>query len=123
MTNKTKLYISIFLVACLTASCGSNEKNNEINSKEKYSPSELLKRRREKLEERNKNMVEKKIEDINPRNSITDGCNTSPYSNSCTLGPNTPNYLNHATQVQPVGISERRIEEYKVEELQDKKED
>ncbi len=37
---------------------------DQIDIEGRLSPSELLKRRREKLEEKNKNMVEKKIEDI-----------------------------------------------------------
>lgn len=43
---------------------------DQIDIEGKLSPSELLKRRREKLEERNKNMVEKKIEDIRVKQEI-----------------------------------------------------
>lgn len=43
---------------------------DQIEIEGKLSPSELLKRRREKLEERNKNMVEKKIEDIRVKQEI-----------------------------------------------------
>jgi hypothetical protein len=43
---------------------------DDISIEGKLSPSELLKRRREKLEERNKIMVEKKIEDIRVKQEI-----------------------------------------------------
>lgn len=43
---------------------------DQIEIEGKLSPSELLKRRREKLEERNKIMVEKKIEDIRVKQEI-----------------------------------------------------
>ncbi len=43
---------------------------DQIEIEGKLSPSELLKRRREKLEERNKLMVEKKIEDIRVKQEI-----------------------------------------------------
>lgn len=43
---------------------------DDIDIDGKLSPSELLKRRREKLEERNKIMVEKKIEDIRVKQEI-----------------------------------------------------
>ena len=43
---------------------------DQIDIEGRLSPSELLKRRREKLEERNKNMVEKKIEDIRVKQEI-----------------------------------------------------
>jgi hypothetical protein len=43
---------------------------DQINIDGKLSPSELLRRRREKLEERNKLMVEKKIEDIRVKQEI-----------------------------------------------------
>ncbi len=43
---------------------------DEIQIEGKLSPSEQMRRRREKLEERNKNMVEKKIEDIRVKQEI-----------------------------------------------------
>ncbi len=43
---------------------------DQINIEGKLSPSELMRRRREKLEERNKVMVEKKIEDIRVKQEI-----------------------------------------------------
>ena len=90
--NKRLTFMSLFLATALIATSAHSTKafaqddvldeaedalaNSEtldmdqIDIEGRLSPSERLKRRREKLEERNKNMVEKKIEDIRVKQEI-----------------------------------------------------
>jgi hypothetical protein len=88
--NKRLTFMSLFLATALVAvsahtahaqdyslddaedALGSSDalEMDQIEIEGKLSPSELLKRRREKLEERNKIMVEKKIEDIRVKQEI-----------------------------------------------------
>ncbi|MBY0415564.1 MAG: porin family protein [Bdellovibrionales bacterium] len=89
--NKRLTFMSLFLATALVAVSGHSVKAlaqddvlddaedalssdtlemDQIEIEGKLSPSELLKRRREKLEERNKIMVEKKIENIRVKQEI-----------------------------------------------------
>jgi outer membrane protein W len=85
--NKRLSFMSLFLATAMLASTAAHAQYDDLDDAEdalssdalqmdqieiegKLSPSELLRRRREKLEERNKNMVEKKIEDIRVKQEI-----------------------------------------------------
>lgn len=86
--NRRLTFMSLFLATALLASANVQAQYDDLSDAEdalsngdalemdqididgKLSPSELLKRRREKLEERNKIMVEKKIEDIRVKQEI-----------------------------------------------------
>lgn len=90
--NKRKMFLSVLVASALVAGLahttplraqddvldeaedalanGEALDMDQIEIEGKLSPSELLKRRREKLEERNKQMVEKKIEDIRVKQEI-----------------------------------------------------
>ena len=83
--NRRLTFMSLFLASALIAGFHTNTlraqddlsdadevlngdslQMDDINLEGKLSPSEKLRQRREKLEERNKVMVEKKIEDMKP---------------------------------------------------------
>ncbi len=86
--SKSLTFMSLILATALLASTTARAQYDDLSDAEdalsngdalemdqididgKLSPSELLKRRREKLEERNKLMVEKKIEDIRVKQEI-----------------------------------------------------
>jgi len=86
--NRRLTFMSLFLATALVASNNVHAQYDDLSDAEdalsnsdalemdqididgKLSPSELLKRRREKLEERNKLMVEKKIEDIRVKQEL-----------------------------------------------------
>lgn len=103
MNNKLVIFLTILLITPYS-----------VHGKdEKLSPSEALKKRREELEKRNKNypiyknadyeikqnkLLNKKLND----RFITDGCNASPYSSSCTQGPNSRDYSNHPEALQKI---------------------
>lgn len=92
------------------------DKSIENIEEEKLSPSELLKRRREKLEERKVIYPNYKNPDYEKRQNelldkklgnkfTTDDCNASPHSTSCTQGPNSADYSNYPSvprKVEPV---------------------
>ena len=106
-TTRRLTFMSLFLAIALTAGMvskanaqdlyddtedllqdGSALQMDDIQIDGKLSPSELLKKRREKLEERNKLMVEKKIEDIRVKQEIA---LTNKLNDAFTKGLNNLN--------------------------------
>ena len=98
---------------------------DQIDIEGRLSPSELLKRRREKLEERNKNMVEKKIEDIRVKQEIalTNKLQSAFNNNMNNLNEDQVQTVQAApAPVAPAPIIETRIIEVPAEPIRvDKK--